>query len=381
MKLVKTIFLKEIKCFFRDKKSFVIGAVLPFFLVFSLLFLTSVSGAAKNRNLSVAINNKDNSFYEYLKARGDVTLKDVSDSGAAIKSGEISGYFIVDSDIDERIMKNEPFTINVDYDLSSSNSGSVLSSLSEIEAGFEQLVSGKSFTGKDEILSLVTKGAASAGRESDLRAGYALAGVLTPIIIIIYACLSSASVAVDLSVGEKEKGTLKPLLVTGVSKQALVLGKVLAAGFMALLSTLAAVLGVYAYVCFLLGRFAAGLGFLEVLSLLVVLVFSVLFISSVNFTLGAFSKSSREAQIYFMIASAIFTLPSFFTLALNFQKISILELCVPVFNVVCVFGEIMHGYLNVFHLLILVFWLVFYMVLSLKISVKLFSKESIMFKA
>ena len=371
-----TIFLKEMKCLFRDRKSFFASLILPAVLVFSVLLLINASlGAKIGGKPAVSVNYKENAFFEFLSKKDVFEIKTVSEPYEALKSGEISGYILIDKNADEKILNGENFSIDVDYMVSSSDSNNILSLVSSCESEFKSLVSAQKFGNAKEIYEFINK--------SDIKAEKAglnkvYMNYLLPIISVIYACVAMASAAAELSAGEKERGTWEPLLATGVSRKCLVLGKVLAVSLMAFLSSISSILGFCAYAFLAVGR--VNFSVMSIFEFLLILALFEVFAASIYFAFGVISKSSKEAQLYALPVSAAFTAPMFFLNLINAQNISFKELCIPGFNVVCVVCEIFSTSFNLIHFLAVCAWMILYFFVILKITEKLLSKESVLFR-
>ena len=120
------IFFKELKCIVRDAKTFFVGILIPFFLVPTMLFIFNftMGGTEKSiaKNVNIAVSSKNNSFYKFMSAQDDVTIVETNNPGKSLDSGEISSYIIIDENLDEKVLKKEPFNLDIKYNKSSMNS-------------------------------------------------------------------------------------------------------------------------------------------------------------------------------------------------------------------------------------------------------------------
>ena len=132
------VFWKELKCIVRDKKTFIFGLLLPLFLVPSMLFMIDFSMKGMQgktaENVDVAMDNKDNSLYDFLNAQDVITVVDVDNPQKALDSGVISAYITVSKDVDEKILKKEAFNLEVKYNESSINSVMSMASVAQYES-------------------------------------------------------------------------------------------------------------------------------------------------------------------------------------------------------------------------------------------------------
>ncbi|WDC85509.1 ABC transporter permease subunit [Caloramator sp. mosi_1] len=69
--------------------------------------------------------------------------------------------------------------------------------------------------------------------------------MLLPLYLIIYAITGPMAAAVDLGAGEKERGTLEPLLTTQASRMQLLFGKLFAITIMGIIGTTSSLTGLY----------------------------------------------------------------------------------------------------------------------------------------
>src|SRR3712207_8932641 len=69
--------------------------------------------------------------------------------------------------------------------------------------------------------------------------GKFMLSMMLPMMLIIFAASGPIAAATDLGAGEKERGTLEPLLTTQASRMSLLWGKFLAITVMGILTTLA----------------------------------------------------------------------------------------------------------------------------------------------
>jgi sodium transport system permease protein len=207
--------------------------------------------------------------------------------------------------------------------------------------------------------------------------------------------------AMDLTAGEKERGTMETLLCSPVARVDIVLGKFLmvltgslAAMMMSLLS-----LGVTAAISgmLLLGgggaKIAAGtaatkavgkalpmidpVGILGVIAMVIPV--AVLF-SAVIFTVALFAKSYKEAQSYVAPMMIIVLMPAIVGMLPGIDLDVRLAL-VPILNLSLVCKEMLSGIWHWQYIGLIFGSSCIYAVIALFTAVKMFSRESVMFRA
>ncbi len=382
-----TVFLKELKCMIRDKKTFWMISLLPFVLI--PLMLLTINFSTQNlennmgKNMTVGISSKDNTFYDFLSVQKALTVLEVTDPQKSLNSGEIVAYITTDNNLDEKFLKKEKFTIDIQYSDSSINSKMAMAVLPQYESTFRYISENYDF---DNINSFKEKISSELDVSDDLGVDISsdnsmiYFNMLVPVLLVIYCWMGSSTVAAELTAGEKEKGTLEPLLSNGVERTSLIIGKIAATTAMGVISGMSSVLGLGVYLLISSSFGKVGMNVLDLLALLFVAILASVFFSSVNIMLGIYARSSKEAQAYFMPSLLVYLIPTFFTYTLDVNQINLPQLCIPVYNIICVIKEIMASSLNIMHLGIVTAWFAVYISLAYFVTIRLFKREDVIFR-
>jgi len=379
------VFFKEMKCILRDKKTFIIGMLIPLILMPAMIALTDFS-FNKNQNsadhLIISISNTDNSFYKFCHRCEGVTVKEVKDVPSAINSGEISIYVLVDQDLDQKILSGEPFKFNIDYNQSSLSSVAATRAMAQCELDFRNLVVNKNFSSLEELNQTVSEYNNFKTESTDSSTSNSLLYLvlIAPLMIMIYCFVGSSNTALELSTGEKERSTWEPLLSTGVSRRFIIAGKLLAATFTGFMSTLSTIIGFLGYLYFEGTLKSSGISWTGIIILIIISLLMSAFISSVTLVLGIYSKSIKEAQTYFIPILAFFVAPGYMATSMDIRNIGLFELSIPMLNIVCIIKETLIGVNNGFHLFVVSLWIIIYTFIVYRIACRLIEKESIIFK-
>ncbi|MBI4278149.1 MAG: ABC transporter permease [Armatimonadetes bacterium] len=146
------------------------------------------------------------------------------------------------------------------------------------------------------------------------QAGGALLARILPFLIAVWAVLGGMHVAVDVTAGERERGTLEVILSAPVSRAALVAGKFLTvavAALAAVAGVLVATVGALRWAApMLAGGPAAGLNPGQFFLLAVTLVPLIALVSAVALCISLLARSVREAQHYLMPLYLAVALPA-----------------------------------------------------------------------
>ncbi len=220
-----------------------------------------------------------------------------------------------------------------------------------------------------------------------------LFGGLVPYLIIILCFTGAMYPALDLTAGEKERGTMETLLCSPVARGDIVLGKflmVLTGSIAAMVMSLVS-LALTAGVAGLLlpaGGGAPGAGegsalpMIDPLGLLgvVALVLPVaVFFSAVIFTVALFAKSYKEAQSYVAPMMIVVILPAVVGMLPGIELNLRLAL-VPILNLSLVCKEMLSGVWNWHYIALIMGSTCAYAAVALVVAVRMFKRESVMFR-
>ena len=217
-------------------------------------------------------------------------------------------------------------------------------------------------------------------------------GGLVPYIIIILCFTGAMYPAMDLTAGEKERGTMETLLCSPVARVNIVLGKFLMVLTGSLASVLLALLsmGLSFYVMgnvmddsAAAAKAAPGMmppidpfGVLGVLAL--VLPVAVLF-SAVIFTVALFAKSFKEAQSYVSPMIFVVLMPAMVGILPGIELNAKLAL-VPILNLSLVCKEMLSGVWHWGYIGIIFGSTCVYAGVALGLAVQMFKRESVIFR-
>jgi sodium transport system permease protein len=220
--------------------------------------------------------------------------------------------------------------------------------------------------------------------------GVVLGGVIPYFVILL--CLTGAMYpAMDLTAGEKERGTMETILCSPVSRTHLVLGKflmVLTASIATAVLTILSMAvsfgaGKKMLLAFTYGAADAALQITitgkAIVSIFIVVLPLAVFFSAALLALSLFAKSFKEAQSYISPLMIVVVLPAVAALLPGVELTPALAL-LPVLNTSLVSKEIISGTYH-WDLIALIFLSSSaYASVALAIAVKLFQREDVLFR-
>ena len=406
-----TVYLKELKDTLRDRRSLMSMIIIPTFVMPALTFgvgkiAAGVVNKAREETPAVMIVGGDDSPGVAAALRQDKKLKVVptaADWKQQISDKKVRAAVLIPVGFEAGLKAGAADAVviyNYDGELKSGFA------VSELEKFFRDLR-------EQTVTARLAERAlpATLVKPFDLRrenvaapekVGGNLLGGIVPYIIIILCFTGAMYPAMDLTAGEKERGTMETLLCSPVARVDLVLGKFL----MVLTGSLSAMLlsltsmglsATFAGFMFSSGGGAAKLaaaahqagaagsampmidpfGLLGVVAM--VLPVSVFF-SAVIFTVALFAKSYKEAQSYVAPMIFLIIMPAVVGMLPGIDLNARLAL-VPILNLSLVCKEMLSGIWHWNYIALIFGSSCVYAAVALTLAVKMFNREDVIFRA
>lgn len=389
---VKTIYSKEMLDTLRDRRTILMMIIIPLFL-----FPTMFVGMGffmgrqleKNRKLipKIVVNNREYAvdLVEELK-NSKFIIAECENSESALKEGLIQLVISLPADFDSQLSKNEPTTMEILCNEADLKSIRAKDEFTEFIGEYKRIILANKLAkmgvdpGVSDIIQVKTRNVAS-----PQKMGAFILGTLLPGLIIVLTFVGGMHTAIDITAGEKERGTLETLLATPVSRVEIVIGK-----FLTILtsSLLTAFMGLIS----LLLTFQTGFSILTVttktpvtiplISVLImfIMVFPIAWLfSSLLIIIGSIARNSKEAETYMtpllIVVSALGMISSMPGLEPNVPLFA-----VPILNVSLVQQELLKGVFSWSHISLTLLTIVVFALGLFYISTKIFSREEVLFR-
>ncbi len=316
-RIVRTIFLKELLDTFRDKRTLIAMIGVPV-LLYPLLFIvgTQVTIVQQSRIEAQASRlalSGDGAEYVrgWLEGAEDVELSDAASPLDALASGAVDVVLEAPADTEDAAAGDGTAELVLHYDGAEARSRAardrVRGVLSEVrnrlvEERIEKAGLASTFA---QPLDIDSKDAAPPAKSTG-----SLLGTVLPLIMVVMLGVGAFYPAVDLTAGEKERGTFETLLSTPVSKLEIVGGKFLTVFTLSIVTGTLNLASMVATVVFQLSQVFSARGedspfelAIEIppqtaLTILMVLIPLAFFIAAVMMTVALLARSFREAQNY-----------------------------------------------------------------------------------
>ena len=396
---IAVVYRKELTDALRDRRTVVSMIVVPIFLMPVLtIFVGVLSARLIGRALlqvpSIMVVGGENSpqILAALHALQDVHVVPASsDYAQQIVDKKIRAAVELPSDFDAMIARGETAKVRIDTYQGEINSGFTADKLEIFFRDFrdrtirERLDSRHLPTNLVEPFHVEETNVAPPEKVS----GVVLGG-LVPYFVIILSLTGTMYPAMDLTVGEKERGTIETILCSPISRTSLVLGKFLMV-LTASLSTAALAIASMGLTLAAAGKMVGGVsqmkttGFQFHVTLaaviwvfIMVVPLAVLF-SAALLAISLFAKSFKEAQSYLSPLTIVVFAPAIVAILPGVELNAGLSL-VPILNTSLVCKEIVSGTYHWGFISLIFASSCIYAVVALWVAIRLFQREDVLFR-
>ena len=255
-KRLLTVVKKELKRIFTDRRLIFTVIILPalsIFIMYSLMgnvMTTMIDDVELNVPTIVAANAPE-SFKEFVSEDERYEFTYVDEASESYKNqileAEIEIYMIFDDQFDKKAMAFEKPNVKRYYNGVEDYSQEARYNIDNTLTDFETLMLGQRIGNPEhvEVFDL-NRGVTDDKIQDDKKATGKGLAVLFPMLIAIFLFSGAMSVGPDMIAGEKERGTMATLLVTPVKRETLAMGKVIALGIVAIVTSASSFIGIIA---------------------------------------------------------------------------------------------------------------------------------------
>jgi sodium transport system permease protein len=392
--MIFTIFKKELKDTLRDKRTLVMMLVIPT-LIFPIILniFVNVSASfnddAKTKEITIALIEDEkneiiksfNTIPEEFGNKKFVIVKDTNEIIAKIQANEIQLGISTGTDVEAKMSKMEPVTINFFYDATEIGMDERAKSYFEfVNTSFKSKRFDELQISENETKPVISK---LTNVASDKEVLGKLAGGILPYIFIAFGFLGCMYPAIDLFTGEKERGTIETLLTTPVHRWQILFGKMCVVVLSGLMASTCALFGLFLSIEVLdIVQVPEILAVIhEVLSLkFIIMLYALLFPLTVFFAgvmipISIYAKSFKEAQSIITPLNVVMVLPAMIGFFPGVE-LNAITAAIPVVNVVLSTKDLIAGTLDIGLLSISFGVMVVLAIIAVFISYKQFDNES-----
>lgn len=389
MNNVFKVFKKEMDKVFRFPRTIFATLILPglmIFLVYAIIgqslesqidrsaeYVGTVSVINAPDSFDFAIGNQTTYKIEFSASEST----DLESLTAEVEAGTVDAILMFESDFDSKVELGEDPAIDIYYDSSKTNSGIVYAKIQALisvqrDNFLEELsIDPNIFAISDHLVTDESKSSAK------------ILSMILPMIILSFLFGSALGIGSDAIAGEKERGTLATLLMAPISRNHIIIGKIMSTAVLTISSAFSSFLGILASLPFAKSMFAVegelGYGAFEYLGILLLLLVLSVFISSILLITSTIAKTVKEATMYAMpiyMASIMIPVMTMFS---EGTSVSFWMYLIPIYNCTIGLKGILAMDISLLNYFLVIGSTMVFAALIIWVLIRLFRSEKVLF--
>jgi len=326
MRAALVVFAKELKDALRDRRTWLVVLISslvagPASLLLIAGIVSSAEESAARREVVIANAAKAPTLVNFLQRNGASVLDAPADYREELLSGRLqNAVVVIPDDFGRRLASGEPVRLEVIFDETAQRAQTAVRTTIALLQGFNREQGTQRLLARGVSPQVLQPLQIEEVNLAGSRARGAQLLFLVPWLALVGAVVGAISVAIDVTAGERERGSLEPLLLNPVSTASLVLGKWAVAASCSAAVVVLTLAGFTVSMQFVRSENLAALmqfGTPEILLFLVLLLPFSAMVASLNMLAATYGRSHKEAQTYAsyitMIVNFVPILPLFLT--------------------------------------------------------------------
>jgi sodium transport system permease protein len=353
---VWTIFKKELLDMLRDKRTLIAMVAIPIVLYPALILIGSQAAIVQQNKMEqtvsrvVLVGESAEELRGWFEAAVRIELASVDHPERALAERAVDALIRVEGSLGQVIAAEDSLAVSIEYDVAEPRSRTASERIRKVLGDKEEellaarLEAHRLTDAFVDPLEIRRKNVAP-----PTKAAGQFIGLILPFIMIVMLAVGALYPAIDLTAGEKERGTFETLLSTPASTFEIVCGKFLTVFSIALLTGILNLGSMTFSIAMQLHQLRDQIGEMSlelppnaVAAILLVLVPLAFFIAAAMMTIGAFARSFREAQNFMMPFMVVLMLPAAFSTFPGVELTGTMRL-IPIANVALLFRDLIMG--------------------------------------
>jgi len=381
------IFKKELKSLFKDRRSIFFLIILPLVLMPGLFLTIGYTASSQEKKAAETvyrvgfINLPDEKFPEILSKR--LLYEGFYKS---FNTSDFSDVTSSDRTVIVEFNKNdEKLTAKIYYNSVSNKSKYAMQVIVSALNAYEKLLLSDKLRSYsltlDDLRLIDISSVDMAPKEAQ---GTDFLAVMLPYMILIYIFAGSMNIGLDTTAGEKERGTLSPILVNQVSRTSIATGKVFYVMTAGLINSVSTFIGLVIAFSILGSMPNSGLSMnisaltpLKLLCLLITILTVAGLASAVMVLLGSLAKSMKEGGAYVMPFYIGAVIMGVATMQMDSPKNLIVSL-IPILNSVFNMKDIITSQISTLRFLLMILSNLAVMAIVIFLTARLYNSEKIL---
>ncbi len=388
---VKEVFRKEILDTLRDRRTILMMIVVPVLLYPGLLIVITELTAAQQakmelRTIQVALIGvpADSPLISKLKRAERIKVAESRDPMKDVREGEID--FVIEMSPKAKEVLHKKGTVEVTLHFDRSNDDAMVNAdrVREIIEEYGKQVLSERLQERQITEEYVRPiDVAEVNVASKQKMGGFIIGRFLPMMMVIMVLMGALYPSIDMTAGEKERGTLETILTSPATRTEIITGKFLTVTLIALITGLLNLGSMAATFVFgILKQVSNMLQFnippQYLLIMLTCLIPLAVFFSGLMMAVSSFARSFKDAQNILTPVYIVASVPALISTIPGIQ-LEGFWITVPIANVVLLYKELMVGVFLIEHIIGVFLCTAFFAGVSLFVAVKLFGREEVLF--
>lgn len=388
-KRVLIVFKKEMQNALRDRRTLYSTVLFPLLIMPAMVILPMTLMQHQRKKIKempskIAIVDGEN-FIELanrLESNTKLSSIESEDAMSDLKSGRVDCVVKMEAEME----RNEPASVLLFFDRTRRESEGAANKVKLAVAEFSnEKVSAKLQNLKIDPSILIPVILKEKNIATPKQMGGFFIGMLVGMMAVIGTISGGMILAIDATAGEKERRTLEVLLASPATRKELVLSKFLGTLTMAVFSVILMCISFTLSMTFSMNLFAQQDKFaLAISGTTLPLIFFALiliagFVGALEIAIAIFARSFREAQSYMTPLTIVAIIPVIFMQTISTSPPQWM-FWVPLMNTMLLIRELLMGIVNSNHLTNTFLSSFIYAILSLKLSLYMFNKESVIMR-
>jgi len=390
LKIVFTIFRKEMLDMLRDKRTLVAMLGIPIvlypmlFIVGSQAFMVQQSRVEESSSIVAVTDENFSTVSQWLSEVELVRVEASSDPEAELNAGDVDAFLAIDGVADTVLSSGATLPIEIRYDESEGSSREAVRRLITalnnqydvlLDARLETVDIEKAFV---DPLDITRKNVAPPSKTTGM-----LLGSLLPLIMIVMVGVGAFYPAIDLTAGEKERGTFETLLSTPTRTIEIVYGKFLAVFAIALLTGLLNLISMVLTLYVQLNQLQQQMDFIvlridprSVIAFILVMIPLAFLISAIMMSVAVLARGFREGQNMLTPFLLGLLFPAGFA-AIPDARLTSSTQFIPIANVALLFKDLMTDRGTLQDIFAVLMSTIAYALLALLLASRIFQREEV----
>ncbi|MBM4373929.1 MAG: ABC transporter permease [Deltaproteobacteria bacterium] len=349
MSVVSVVFGKELRDALRDRRAILSLLVFPFVgpaLVAGMLS-TLVERATSERQVRLPIVGAERApgLVRHLEAQGIVALPPAADPVGTVRRGEAEAVLVIPEAYGEALRAGRTAHVELVLDDAREVAQPSLRKIKSAIAVYGRTVGTLRLLARGLSPELVEAVAVDAVDLSTPEARGAALLHFVPMFVLLAAFVGGMHLASDATAGERERGSLEPLLLTPASRRGLAFGKWLAAFVFASVTvvlTMTATMLSLSRVPLQKFGMASSFSLERALLMLACVVPLAALVTATQVLFASFARTVKEAQVYLSLMMFVPMLPALF-LALSPVRTTLVVAATPVLGQQAMLASLLRG--------------------------------------